>query len=772
MDQDALRYGRPWQPGVEQALRSVHSAAILIGPSGLGDWQAQEAQLCLTQGVKRGIPVIPVLLPGVSSPEDLPLFLREHTCADLRNDNSGERLRRLMKEILETRQPLDAPPAEPLRAFHGLRIHNLPFPPLGDLLKGRDEELRRLEANLQNQATAITQAISGLGGIGKTRLAVEYAWRSASRYDAALFVVAESPQALQSGLADLARPNLLNLSEHAAKAETETVDAVLRSLQENPRWLLILDNVDTPEASEAVRKILPQLQNGHVLITSRRKDWPATVRKQALDTLTLEEATNFLLQRTEEGRASKPDDPEQAGYLAQILGGLPLALEQAGAYIVHHQISFSSYLKDWEKERENVLGWYNGDVMEYHHSVATTWQTTFRQLRPTAAALLRLTAYLAPDPIPVEMFEAEEEIVKEAAEAFCEETGASPETQAIRDAISELLGYSMVTKDGETFTVHRIVQEVLRAQIPEDRRRNWIERNLKLVDHFSPAPPDDVRTWPVWDPLRPHAAAVVGYADGFSITKPTARLMAQLSLLLKTKGLYLEAEALIRRALTISENADDPDQSNVAVCLNNLAALLQATDRLLEAEPMTRRALEIFEQNLGAKHPNVATVLSNLAQLLQATNRLSEAEPMMHRALEIDEAAFGTTHPKVAIRLNNLASLLRATNRLTEAEPMMRRALEIDEATFGITHPNVAIRLNNLAQLLQDTNRLSETEPMMRRSLEILERSLGVDHPWTQTARRNLDNLLAVLGEITSAGSGSKRRNKKRPSSRDSRQSS
>ncbi len=137
------------------------------------------------------------------------------------------------------------------------------------------------------QATAITQAqtIHGLGGIGKTRLAVEYAWRSGDRYDTALFVVADSPKALRSGLASLARPDLFNLPEYNAGAEDQTHAAVLRWLRDQDRWLLILDNVDTKEAEIAVLEILPSLSQGRVLITSRIRDWPPTVRRQPLDTL-------------------------------------------------------------------------------------------------------------------------------------------------------------------------------------------------------------------------------------------------------------------------------------------------------------------------------------------------------------------------------------------------------------------------------------------------------------------------------------------------------
>jgi tetratricopeptide (TPR) repeat protein len=181
-----------------------------------------------------------------------------------------------------------------------------------------------------------------------------------------------------------------------------------------------------------------------------------------------------------------------------------------------------------------------------------------------------------------------------------------------------------------------------------------------------------VRSWPILDPLTPHALAVARAADAAGIAKPTARLSNQLGVLFDVKADYAQAETLKRRALAIAETS------------------------------------------YGPGHPDVAVHISNLSELLRKTNRLAEAEPLIRRALAIDEKSYGPDHPTVAIRLNNLAALLKATNRLVEAEPMMRRALAIDEKSYSPDHPQVAIDLNNLAQLLQDTNRLAEAEPLMR----------------------------------------------------------
>jgi tetratricopeptide (TPR) repeat protein len=362
------------------------------------------------------------------------------------------------------------------------------------------------------------------------------------------------------------------------------------------------------------------------------------------------------------------DDDETAGHLAQRVDGLPLALEQAAAFIVRHRMRLTDYLQAWEGERQRVLQWFDPQVMRYPASVAVTWQHTFQQLTPTAAALLRLTAFLAPDPIPVEIFEEGAEHVEAAAKLFCEESGKAQDGKPIREAVADLAGFSMVSQeDGRAFSVHRMVQEALRQQVPEDRRKSWVKGALRIVNEATVGDPQDVRTWPLLDRLRPHAAQVVTWADEEGIADPTSRLMNQLGLLFFNKGLYPQAE------------------------------------------PWLRSALDIGEVAFGPEHPEVAIYLNNLAQLLQATNRLGEAEPLLRRAMCIDEASSGNEHPKVAIRLSNLAMLLKNTNRLGEAEPLMRRAVDILEKSLGLYHPRTQIGRENLAILLPSWSRPPES---------------------------------------------------------------
>ena len=222
-------------------------------------------------------------------------------------------------------------------------------------------------------------------------------------------------------------------------------------------------------------------------------------------------------------------------------------------------------------------------------------------------------------------------------------------------------------------------------------RQQALHEALEWVSAAFIGDPEDVRDWPILDPLAPHALAVARAADEAGIAEPTGRLFNKL-------GVLFDVKADLRRG----RNAHAPgtrdrrkrrygaDHSEVAIRLNNLAVLLHATNRHAEAEPLIRRALAIDEKGLGPHHPIVAIRLNNLAQLLQATNRHAEAEPLMRRALAIDEKGLGPEHPNVAIRLNNLAQLLQDTNRLAEAEPLYLRALAIHEASYGPDHPNVA----------------------------------------------------------------------------------
>ena len=515
------------------------------------------------------------------------------------------------------------------------RPNNLPFISLGSLFKGREEVLDRLHKALTADAGAGTaiagRALHGLGGIGKTRLAVEYALQHEAEHSALLFVRADTQAQLDTSLAALAGPDILDLPEKDAREDSVKIPAALGWCEAHPGWLMILDNVDDAPAVAAVAKLLARLKNGKVVVTGRAGNFPASLRKLELGVLDVAASVAFLMERTDDDRARSPDDAKLAQELAGELGGLALGLEQAGAYIATERIGFARYLQLWREKRATVLNWFDKTLMSYDHDtgLAATWATSVDRLTPDGRRLLERLAFLAPEPVPDSLLDV-----------------AGPgdiEGFDGRSACANLFAYSLVSRatveTGKVaqhgFAVHRLVQDFTRRDMTEERSGAVLREALGWVDATFVGNPGDVRTWPLFDSLAAHALAAAEHGDRGGVPTPTARLFGKLDQLYDAKARYLEAERVSRRALAIDEANCGPDHPTVAIRLNNLAGLLRATNRLGEAEPLFRRALAIVEASYGPDHPTLATCLNNLADLLSATNRFGEAEPLYRRALAI-----------------------------------------------------------------------------------------------------------------------------------------
>jgi len=550
---------------------------------------------------------------------------------------------------------------------------------------GRDKYLQSMhEALRAGNTTVLTQLAPGLGGVGKTQLALEYAYRYAGEYDGVWWLRAEQAVTLRQDYAKLA--SKLGIPE--ARDQAQLVEAVRDELSQRDRFLLAFDNAIDPDS---IKPYLPQGTLGHVIVTTRADHWPRS-GSQVVSRWSLESAVAFLFKRIND------TDAAAAKELAARLGCLPLALEQAAAYMEICGHLFKDYVQLLEKRGPDLVD--EGTPEQYENTVRTTWSLAFEQVQrrcPPAADLFNLCSFMAPDAIDVR------DLVAAADKLPARLAATLKDDLALNDARAALLSFSLICVEGERLSVHRLVQEVARNRLQAAARDEWQKAALAVVNAIFPQESYDVRTWPMCAKWVAHALYVTSLRHSATLSpRDTSRLLNQVGLYLKNRVDYAQAELLYRRAL------------------------------------------EIDEATLGANHPEVASRLNNLALLLQDTNRLSEAERLMRRALGIDEANFGPNHPSIAVRLNNLALLLQETNRLSEAEPLMRRALGIDEGCFDPNHPDLAIDLNNLASLLQQTGRLSEAEPLMRRALTILEACLGAEHPNTATVRRNLELLLAA----------------------------
>jgi tetratricopeptide (TPR) repeat protein len=602
---------------------------------------------------------------------------------------------------------------------------------------GRDALLDQIhQALASNQAAALT-AIHGLGGVGKTTLATEYAYWRASDYDIVWWVRAEETATLAADFSALAAQ--LNLPEKDARETPVIVEAVRRELNGRTRWLLVFDNA---RGAEDLRDYLPRGRTGHALITSRNANWGAMARKLEVTTLAPADAVKFLLER------ARQSDETAAGKLAEALGYLPLALEQAAAYIEAAEETLAGYLDLFRARRQEL--WPNEKPPAgYPDTVATTWLISFAEAEQQSAAaadLLRLCAFLAPDDIPLQTLRDGAEHLPESLAA------ATADKLALNKAIAALRRYSLIEKKDDNLSVHRLVQMVTRDRLAQDEQMKWAEAAVKVVNDAFPGESDDVRTWPVCRKLLPHALAAVEQGEALNVAaEATGRLINETGMYFLGRAQYDEAKHSFERSLCIVEAIFGSEHPEVAIRVNNLGLVLQALGKLDEARQCFERALQIDETAFGSEHPEVAVDANNLGEALRNLGKLDEARQCFERALRIDEAAFGSDHPNVAIRVNNLGGALQDLGKLDEARQCYERALELFELHLGKDHPNVATPVNNLGGALQALGKLDEARQCYERSLRIDAAAFGSDHPNVARDANNLGKALQDLGKLDEA---------------------
>lgn len=797
LDEWELQPGKAWHKEIEHRLATIPAVAVFISATGIGPWQDQEVSASLRQFAKRGLPVIPVFLPGsVHLPKpELPVFLEGFTWVDFRKDDPNP-LEQLHWGITGVKSSALSETPKP----GSMPFNNLPFASLGDLLQGREELLSRLGSSLDpDSPTALVQpqTINGLGGVGKTRLAVEYAYRHGNRYTAIFFVGADSDAELRRNLAGLAREDLLDLPVDLGGPEAALLTAVRKHLRDHPGWLLILDNVDTTEAQDAVRRLLP-LSGGQIVITSRIQHWPLGMKQLSVDALEPAAALAFLLKATEGKRRTLPNDDSSASELAGLVGCLPLALELTAAYVRVNGLSFASLLRDWHAKSSLLLSWYDPTITEYPRSLVATWTRTFERLSREAQNLLYLLAHLAPEPIEQSMIEQDQIILADALSLPEKRRKWSP-LNVIRDStilrlirqtrfrepatmnavldrtLQELLRYSLISSAGEPeaekelasedlqeteqdeylerperiFILHRIVQSAALLHIASEDRPTWAELAVRLVWAYTKSGYPRHGIW--YKSGRPHAIHAIDLALTSNVHRPTTELMHWVAGILDANDHHEEALSMCRRVLAIDEASFGPNDRSVSEDLKALADTLLKMDRIAEAEAAIRRALEIDQETLGQTHQIVARDLLQLGRILYFTGRLQEAEAVLRPALAIAELVFGEDESEIANYLANLAHVLWKSEQLAEVENLMRRALVLTEKRWGTLWGLTGFRLADLAYILIELDRPEEAEPCLRRALQIFEERLGLDSSYAENARENLATLQEMKESQTTA---------------------
>jgi tetratricopeptide (TPR) repeat protein len=647
------------------------------------------------------------------------------------------------------------------------------LPQLAASFSGREEELDVLDQALASTDRAvITQAITGLGGVGKSQLAAGYVHRHGNEYDVMAWIRAEDGgvEDLAQLAAKLGEPvDGLSPGERAQLA----LDWLSNSTQ---RWLLVLDNVASAEQL-AQWRLRPG--SGRVLVTSRDRALRQFGPVLAVDVFDEDSATAYLTDR-----AGRPGDEQAARQLARALGFLPLALSHAAAYCESGGTSFADYLALLDELPANEL-FDSHPELSYAQTVASTWKTSFQaavQQAPLAADVLEMAAHLGSEAIPKSLFEVLVDV------------DAALGRKRLGDAINALARFSLATVDNATISVHRLLQKTVRDDASARSDHTTALRALAGVDD---AFPDDVSLpagWPLCEQLLPHALAL---ADALSqpgdagprlidllnracyyliVAEPAGRGLAIASTALRHAERVLGVEhphtltirnhqaTAYRQAGRIGEaiasfealiadrqqilGAAHPD---TLITRNDLAYTYLGVGRSAEAIAIFETLLGDRERILGAEHPGTLTTRHNLALAYRLAGRSAEAIAIFEPLLADTERILGAEHHRTLITRNNLEDAYQAVGRSGEAITVFEALLADHERIIGAEHPDTLITRNNLALAYQAVGRSGDATAILEALLADRERILGAEHPDTLTTRQHLASAYLAAGGTDAA---------------------
>ena len=458
------------------------------------------------------------------------------------------------------------------------------IPPPVRSFVGRDDLLAALRIQLTGQGAATlvpTAALTGMGGVGKTQLALAYAQRYRGDYTLGWWVPSETELGLLTALADLG--TVLGLPEKLPPAElaARTRDA----LGERSGWLLIFDNAPNPAA---IADYLPGTGAGDVLVTSRNAAWQGIADRVAVDLLSPEDAIELLMRRTGD------TDRQAAARLAEELGRLPLALEQAAAYAAQQHLPLAGYLELFIQRRDELLAL--GKPLAYDGTVDVAFTLTLDQLRarsPAAVQLIELCALLAPDELPLPLLLSEPNLLPEPLAA------AAIDALRQTELIGMLYEAGLLIQDvGDTARIHRLIQRVTLAHLPEVDRHGRIDEAVELLAGLFPYFGDEPTEWPRSAQLLTHAQVLLGHIRGMQLSSPAlSNLLDRMGSYLWGRGLDLRfARKLHEQALAMRQQLYEGDHSDVAISLQVLAMDLGTLGEYKRARELHDQALAMNER--------------------------------------------------------------------------------------------------------------------------------------------------------------------------------
>jgi hypothetical protein len=608
----------------------------------------------------------------------------------------------------------------------GKPVRLLPRPAF---LAGREDLLADLDARLTSGGGPQIVALHGLGGAGKTSVALAYAHRHLAEVDVAWQFAADDPTVLAAGFAELAA----QLGAGDVIDGRDPVASVHGVLAVVPGgWLMIFDNA--PDQT-SVQAFLPPAGAGQVLITSQNPNWP---HGQALEVppLSAETATDFLVTRT--------GDPDRraAEDLAGALDGLPLALEQAAAYTLATGGTLAGYLSLFRQRRAEMLS--RGEPTGYPGTVATTWSLAFTRLEqsaPEAIGLLRLLAFCAPDAIPLHLLlrprpGLTDELIPQVAAVL---VPLLEDELAANDAIAALRQYSLVRPVGDgAVSVHRLVQAVTADQMPEELAAQWRQATAAVIEAAIPTNPSQPETWPECALLLPHAQAAL-----------TAGSLGMLHIAnyVGHSGSYAAARDLYQKAL----EALGPGHPYSLTALGTLADWAGQAGDAAPARDQWAGLLRLYERFLGPEHPDTLHARLNLAAWTGDAGDPVGARDQFAALLPVMKRTLGAEHEYTLSTRNNLARWTGEAGDAVGARNQVAALLPVLKRTLGPEHPGTLAARGNLAAWTGQADDAAGARDQLAALLPIRERVLGPEHPDTLTTRNNLAYWTGKAGDAAGA---------------------